>query len=309
MNNKPSTSRENNSRKKVSRISREVNKLTVNVTSQLINSFSGCKISEAIERQEYELKIIRLFDDNQKSNIYWTRSNTTNQDDEFEVDKIEPFLLIVLSAEEFVQLIKSNQLLCFISSCKEYRPSINFLTTTLIVQGLRNFCKNNKNKVGMKEIEIHLTQIQLMANCCHRLLETPEDVALTVGTMSKSVAEEPTKTKLNEKLMNEQLLFNSNFKCEAKKEDKLSLSNLWQKQIQTLGPKVTFEVAESIRKKYPFPKKLFEELNSSTNVPIADFTLIQSKSYQNKEKKRIGPSFDRKIKILMTSENPDEIIQ
>lgn len=297
-------------KKKAAGKSREnSNKLIVHITSKLLNSLSGCKISEAIERQEFELKTLRFFDGNKKSNIVWSRSSPSNDHDDFEAEIFEPFLLIVLSAEEFVNLIKANQLLSHISSCKEYRPHIDFLTTTLIVQGLKNFCRNNRNKVGMKEIEIHLTQIQLMANCCHRLLETPEDVALTVATMSKSVAEEPTKTKLNEKLMNEQLLFNSDIKCEAKKEDKLSLSNLWQKQITTLGPKVTFEVAESIRKKYPLPKKLIDELNSSPTLSIADFTLIQSNSYQNKDKKRIGPAFDRKLKQYLISENPDEIIK
>lgn len=305
-NNKKSVS---NPQKKNSKKSKEdSSKFVVNITYKLLNSFCGCKITEGIEKYGYELNILRIYDDSKKSNITWTR---TSVDDDlgFETSKHEPFLLIVLTADEFVQLLKENKLLSYISSCKDYQPPINFISTTLIVQGLKNFCKNNKNKVGMKEIEIHLTQIQLMANCCHRLLETPEDVALTVGTMSKSIAEEPMKTKLNEKHMNEQLLFSSDVKCDAKKEDKLSLSNLWQKQITTFGAKVTFEVAESIRKKYPLPRKMITELNSTSPTSIADFTLIQASSYVTRDKKRIGPALDRKLKIFMTSTDPEEVIR
>lgn len=285
--------------------------LNVNITSQLLNSFSGCKIHEAVERYEFELNTLRQFDDLEKSSITWTRKlkNPVHDINHFQADTIEPFLIIVLNAEEFVSLAKQNKLLNRITSTKEFYIPTLFASTTLIVQGLRNLCKNNPKLIGMKEIEIHLTQIQLLANCCNRLLETPEDVALTVATMSKSVAEEPTKTKQNEKLMNEKLLFSSEIKCEAKKQDKLSLSNLWQKQITAIGAKASFEVAESIRKKYPFPECLINAYKSENPESIADCTLIQKNCLMAKDKKRIGPALDRKMKILMTSEDPNEILQ
>lgn len=280
--------------------------LNVNITSRLLNSFAGCKIETALEKYEFELNGLRQFDDLQKYSITWTRKL---MDDQFHVEKIEPFLVIVFTAEEFVNFVKQNKLMSMIIAIKDFYIPTDFVSTTLVIQGLRNFCKNNPKMIGMKEIEIHLTQIQLLVSCCHRLLETPEDVALTVATISKSVNDEPTKVKQNEKLMNEQLLFSSDVKCEAKKQDKLSLSNLWHKQLTTIGAKVSFEVAESIRKKYPFPENLITAYDSEEPESIADCTLIQKNCLMTNDKKRIGPALDRKMKILMTSDNPNEILQ
>lgn len=283
--------------------------LTINITSRLLNSFSGCKIIDCVEKYDLELNTLRQFEDLKKFTITWTRK-LNNDPNSFQVEKIEPFLMIVLNAEEFVDLVKKSKLQQTIISIKDlYKPTTDFTSSTLIVQGLRNYCKNHPKQIGMKEIEIHLTQIQLLANCCHRLLETPEDVALTVGTMSKSIADEPMKVKQNEKYMNEQLLFSNDVKCEAKKQDKISLSNLWQKQMTTINAKVSFEVAESIRKKYPMPENLIAAYDSEEPESIADCTLIQKNCLMAKDKKRIGPALDRKMRILMTSENPDEVLQ
>lgn len=47
--------------------------------------------------------------------------------------------------------------------------------------------------VTKKSVEYALTELQLFCNCCYRMAETPQDVALIIGQFSKSVAQLPYK--------------------------------------------------------------------------------------------------------------------
>lgn len=47
--------------------------------------------------------------------------------------------------------------------------------------------------ITKRNVEYALTELQLFCNCCYRMAETPQDVALIVGQFSKSVAQIPYK--------------------------------------------------------------------------------------------------------------------
>lgn len=64
---------------------------------------------------------------------------------------------------------------------------------TLLIYGLKEFCRTHRTNAGQMAIEMALTEIQLLANVSHRLLNTAEDVGHTVMQFTKSIAEIPYK--------------------------------------------------------------------------------------------------------------------
>lgn len=221
------------------------------------------------------------------------------------VEKDEPYLLIVLEADDFVKAAKENQLLNVVQAAQELLP-VQVQSTTLVIYGLKDYCRKNRNAIGIKETEIKLTQLQLIANCSHRLHETPDDIALTVAQTSKAIAEEPYKSKQNHKLDQEQMYLTSDVKVAAN-EDPASLARLWQTQLISL-PKVTYEVAQSITKEYPLPRLLIEAYKTSQNptAMLADIPIIKTGPLA--KTRRIGPELSRKIHTLMMSKNCDDIL-
>ena len=287
----------------------ECNRFVIAVVN-VVNGTAGSKIVEKLN--EIDIKV-KLTGQTTPNTITWKRQiNKRIITDEGKViefdsvDRDEPYLLIILSAEAFVTASKENKLLNSVLAAQESLP-FDIQSTTLVVYGLKDFCRKKKNVIGMKETEIKLTQLQLLANCSHRLHETADDVALTVMQMSKAIAEEPFKIKQNEKLDREQLFLTGDIKVDAREEDIQSLANLWQTQLINL-PKVTFEVAQSIRKEYPLPRILIESYKKSTNpqAMLADIQIIRTDPLA--KQRRIGPELSRKIHTLMTSKNPDDIM-
>jgi hypothetical protein len=285
----------------------ECNRFLTVVISQ--DCVFGKEISEKLNETGFKVKIERSSTPN---TITWKRQINkkiiTDEGKIIEFDSIdqdEPYLLVVLNADSFVVASKENKLLSIIQTAQENLP-FDVRSTTLVVFGLKDFCRKRKNIIGMKETEIKITQLQLLANCSHRLHETPDDVALTVGQMSKAIAEEPFKSKQNEKLDREQLFITSDVKVDAN-EDVQSLGNLWQTQLVCL-PKVTFEVAQSIRKEYPLPRMLMEAYKQSTNpqAMLSEIQIIRTGPLAKQRK--IGPELSRKIYTLMTSKNPNDLL-
>lgn len=223
-----------------------------------------------------------------------------------DVLKDEPFLLIILEAENFVKQIKENRLLSVVQAAQEVL-TYELMSTTLVVFGLKDLCRRRKNIVGIRETEIQLTQLQLLANCSHRLHETPDDIALTVAQMSKAIAEEPYKKKQNQKLDQEQLYLTNDTKTNVNADDPNSFARLWHTQLITL-PKVTYEVAQSITRVYPLPRLLIEAYKTSSNPVklLADIPIVRTGPLAKTRK--IGPELSRKIYTLLTSRNPEDIL-
>lgn len=47
--------------------------------------------------------------------------------------------------------------------------------------------------ITKRAVEYALTELQIFCNCCHRMLETPYDVAVMIGQFTKAVAQLPYK--------------------------------------------------------------------------------------------------------------------
>lgn len=288
----------------------ECNKYLSAVISQdVVRTISGTKILSSLKEIDIKAEVKSSTTPN---TITWKRlihkKIITDTGEIIEFDNVEldePYLLLILLAENFVQAAKSNQLINIIQAAQEIFP-IELQSTTLVIYGLKDYCRKHRNAIGMKETEIKLTQLQLLADCSHRLHETPDDIALTVVQMSKAIAEEPYKNKQNQKLDQEQLYLTGDVKVSAT-EDPSSLARLWQTQLISL-PKVTYEVAQSITKEYPLPRILIEAYKTSSNpvAMLADIPIIRTGPLS--KARRIGPELSRKIFTLLMSKNPEDVL-
>lgn len=287
----------------------ECNKYVTAVINQdIIKQTVGSKILEKLREIDVKTEINNLA----PHSVTWRRTvNKRIISENGEVvdfgneEKNEPHLLMILIAETFVKAAKDNQLLNMVQSSQQFLPVVP-QSTTLVIFGLKDFCRKRKGAIGMKETEIKLTQLQILANCSHRLHETPDDIALTVMQMSKAIAEEPYKSKQNKKLDQEQMYLTGGTKV-ALTDDPASYARLWQAQLITL-PKVTFEVAQSIAKEYPLPRTLVEAYKTTDNPTkmLADIPIIRTAPLA--KLRRIGPELSRKMHVLMTSTNPNDIL-
>lgn len=100
-------------------------------------------------------------------------------------------MLYLMFPEELIESIQKKTLNKLIENIiSEFED----ITLTLLIFGFKQYSKTNKViKINRYEMEESLTEIQLTYNCCHRLQETPDDIAQTVGQFSKAIAEIPFK--------------------------------------------------------------------------------------------------------------------
>lgn len=102
----------------------------------------------------------------------------------------ENILLHVMLAAELNSYVACNKLRNRIESIKNHYPNKKL---SLIIFGLKDYCRNNRENAGRFNFETALTELQLMYNISHRLLDTTEDVAQVFLQFSKSIAEKPYK--------------------------------------------------------------------------------------------------------------------
>jgi hypothetical protein len=285
--------------------------LTAIIYEEILSKAYGSKIQERLNAIDINVEKSRV---STPSTIKWKRrfnqricgenGEVTQFDD---VEQEEPYLVVIIEAKEFIEAIKAKRLLDKIQAAQEDFHTTPF-STLLIIYGLKEFCRKNKNATNMRETEINLTQLQMIANCSHRIFETPEDVALTLTQISRSIAEEPYKTKQNQKLDLEQLYITNDTKIAAKEDDPTSLDRLWHTQLTCL-PLVKFDGAQSITKEYPKPRDLVEaykKFNGNKDQMLADIQII--KTGPAAKNRRIGPELSRKISTLMTSKNANDLL-
>lgn len=291
----------------------ECNKfITVTISKEILNEVYGSKIESVLQSKDF---IVNKSSSVTPGSITWKRrfnqkiitddGDIINFDD---IEKDEPYLMIIMDIKEFLSAMKEKRLMEKILATQEV-CTFNPTTTLLIIYGLKAHCHKNKSSTNPQETEMHFTQLQLLANCSHRLFETPDEVALTVLQISKSIAEEPLKIKQNHKKEQEKLYLSSETKIKVTKEDDpASLARLWYAHLICL-PKVTFDVAQSITKKYPTPRDLIEAYKNNTGNKekmLADIEIIKTGPLA--KNRRIGPELSRKISLLMTSKNPNDIL-
>lgn len=290
----------------------ECNKfLTAIIYKEILDASYGSKIEERLKAMDISVEKSRILT---PETIKWRRIfNQKICTDKGEiikfddVEKEEPYLMLIYDAKKFIEAIKGRTLLDKVLAAQEDFHTTP-VSTLLIIYGLKAYCRKHPNATNMRDTELYLTQLQISANCSHRIFETPDEVALTVAQISRSVAEEPFKSKQNQKLDQEQLYLTNDTKVDVKENDPIALDRLWQTQLLCL-PKVTFDVAQSITKEYSKPRDLIEAYKKSTGNKeqmLADIQII--KTGPAAKNRRIGPELSRKISCLMTSKCATDLL-
>lgn len=102
----------------------------------------------------------------------------------------ENILLHIMTAAELNSYVTGNKLKTRIETIKQHYPNKEL---SLMIFGLKDYCRNNRANAGRYAFENALTEQQLVHNISHRLLDTAEDVAQVFLQFSKSIAEKPYK--------------------------------------------------------------------------------------------------------------------
>lgn len=102
----------------------------------------------------------------------------------------ENFILFIIHATEFSENVKTNSLL---GQLQNIQSLYNGKQVCLLVCGLRDYCRQYPKQLKRLTIEKTLTELQILANISHRLLDTSADLANVVMQFSKSIAEFPYK--------------------------------------------------------------------------------------------------------------------
>ncbi len=101
----------------------------------------------------------------------------------------EDLVLKLISADELNEEIERKSIMATMQRIKTENASKSI---TIIVYGLKEFCRRNKN-VGRLQFETTLTELQVLLNVNNRLIETSADLNITVLQFSKSIADIPYK--------------------------------------------------------------------------------------------------------------------
>lgn len=102
----------------------------------------------------------------------------------------ENILLHIMTAAELNLYVSSNQLNNRIKEIESFYPDKRI---SVVIFGLREYCRTNRDNVGRFAFENALTELQLFHDISHRLLDTAEDIAQVFLQITKSVAEKPYK--------------------------------------------------------------------------------------------------------------------
>ncbi|XP_059611932.1 crossover junction endonuclease EME1 [Phlebotomus argentipes] len=215
------------------------------------------------------------------------------------------FLLYVILGQEMLDSVKEDSFKGRIESLKGIFPG---KTPVIIVYGLKETFRKGKKSVSRMDIEMSLVEVQIMYNCCHRLVENPADLAATVVQFSKSIAETPFKREEIEKALSEDCYFSSHSKGNVKIQNGAGYSRLWQEHLIKF-PHVALEAAQAITGAYPMPRLLVNALDASDDPEnlLANIPVRRSGGPLAAQRK-VGQELSRKICTLYTTENPDTVL-
>lgn len=91
-----------------------------------------------------------------------------------------------MTGSELVAFVSNNALTHQITEIKRHYPNKKI---TLLVFGIKDMARRNKQAVNRHAVELALTELQLLHGISHRHLDTSEDVAQVFLQFSKSIGE------------------------------------------------------------------------------------------------------------------------
>ncbi|XP_046675593.1 crossover junction endonuclease EME1 isoform X1 [Homalodisca vitripennis] len=164
--------------------------------------------------------------------------------------------------------------------------------------------------VTKQVIEEELIELQITANCTHRLIECPEDLGSLVVQITKAIAETPFKLDKQKRVQEnlEWFAVGDSRDCVAIDKAGNGLLRLWQQQLCQFNL-AGHDVAQAIAAVYPGPLSLVRAYDNCNSQKECEDLLrdIQVRRSQGPlaSSRRIGPELSKKIYTFFCSADGD----
>lgn len=225
------------------------------------------------------------------NSITWRRNIEENYVDENNETRVrrsvqtEKYAIVIWSSYEAVKHVADGTLCESISNCKALLPDYS---VTLVIFGTKEYfayrnkakesspntgsrrsrCKGKGNQrfatfpvISRQQLEMCLTETQIVAKCNSRLIENGQDLALMIYQYTKSISEIPYKLQKKESLDRkfDWYVAGDNRNTVRMDRDGNGLKRLWQQQLCQFNL-CSLETAEAICFVYPSPMQLIKVL-------------------------------------------------
>ncbi|GJQ73076.1 hypothetical protein Trydic_g1706 [Trypoxylus dichotomus] len=268
-----------------------------------------------------------------KKQIYPNLITWYCKDDEADSENAREFqtVLLILNWKEIADYINSNSFVQYISSVSDVLPGKRI---TLALYGLGNYFKYwkthkqakkprknvDKNccdyassvKISRSELEYVLTEIEIKYSCCHRFVESTQDLLQVICQFTKSIAQLPEKLQKNKKYNNiDFCLVKDNRDCVLIDRNGNGSRRLWQQQLTTFDL-VRLETAEAILSKYPTPTQLYKAYQNcspkTAGPKLLEDIPIRRAAGPLTTSRRIGPELSNKIYIFFNATDGNVVV-
>ncbi|TGZ38067.1 crossover junction endonuclease EME1 isoform X1 [Temnothorax longispinosus] len=275
------------------------------------------------------------------NSITWRRNveeDYVDEDNEIRTKRsvrTEEYAIVIWSSYEAVRHVAEGTFCTFVSNSKDLMPNYNM---TLVICGMEDYFayrkkqKSDRNPGGKgsghngkgnqrfdtlpiisrQQLEMCLTEIQIVDSCSSRLIESAQDLALMVCQYTKSISEIPYKLQKgkNEEGKFDWYVAGDNKNTVRVDKDGNGLKRLWQQQLCQFNLS-SLETSEAICTVYPSPMQLIKAYRNCT--PDEGINLLKDISIRRAAgplttSRKIGPELSKKVYIMFTSQNGDALL-
>lgn len=275
------------------------------------------------------------------NSITWQRNiekNYVSEDNEVHSNKsvqTEQYVIVIWSNYEAVKHVAEGTFCTSISHIKSLIPNYNM---TLVIFGMEEYFtyrkkqktdQNSKSKgsrynsksnqhfetfpiISRQQLEMCLTEVQIVAKCSGRLIENAQDLGLMVYQYTKSISEIPYKLQKKESQVDkfDWYVMGDNKNTVRVDKDGNGLKRLWQQQLCQFNLS-SLETSEAICTVYPSPMQLIKAYRNCT--PDEGMNLLKDIPIRRAvgpltAVRKIGPELSKKMYVMFTSQNGDALL-
>lgn len=250
--------------------------------------------------------------------------------------QLEKYVIMIWSAYEAVRHVADGTFCVSIMNSKDLIPNYNM---TLLIYGMEEYfvCRkkqksdrntgskesryNGKNgnqwldtlpTISRQQLEMCLTEIQIVAKCSSRLIENIQDLILMVCQYTKSISEIPYKLqkKGSQESKFDWYVMGDNKNTVRVDKDGNGLKRLWQQQLCQFNLS-TLETSEAICTVYPSPVQLVKAYKNCTldeGMNLLKDISIRRAAGPLTTARKIGPELSKKIYAMFMSQNGNDLL-
>ncbi|KAK0165402.1 hypothetical protein PV328_003918 [Microctonus aethiopoides] len=242
----------------------------------------------------------------------------------------EKHMIIIWKWDQVVKQIYDKT---FVTSIAVISASMSQAKLTFVIYGIERYFEYYKQrsnqkkdksytniemqgipKISKKDLELSLIDIQIGSNCTARLIENSSDMSLLIYQYTKAIAEKSYKLEIKNRLYDQIDFFaaGDNKKPVNVDNDGYGLRKLWLKQLCMFNSS-SLTTADAICSVHSSPDELMNAYMKCSNDEDRDELL---KSIQIKKGasgpltkvRKLGPELSRKIHIMFTSTNGEQLL-